>query len=761
MTSQTSAAQTLPYASTKSNNWKTDCGCSKGSGECHCGSSNNATCGCNEGLLVQPHFFAGQLLTDEDLQALTNYMVTKYRLHNRYVVGSGVSCGLAVTCHPCGQGKVIVQPGYAIDCCGNEILVPCPVELDINAMVRDLKFKRLGRDCGDPCKDTLEKGRDPSRKDCGVKADRYCLYLRYCELPTDPIAPYSQDESCNTSCQPTRLREGFSFELRCPDEEVCPPSLWDRIRCCIGDLDEAEFQAGKFERVQHQSQRAKVAIQAFSLNKSAQFTDNDPEMISGALSQLTQDAPLFKNGELRESALASSEKIELSEKVLRRTLDNVQTLGTAIARWELLDAAGKNQLLQKSVNLGSNIDQSRELLNDLTPKIGERAPQFFTSPIEVAAANATVANSLKYIDSELSIEQRRTYEANLYAYSVISNREYNSQVNQDLANFKNWLLRKMHRCPPTTECGLIKEVSAVVIPESDSISDATVSAIDTLVRVFIRYLLDCICTALIPPCPSCDDPAVKLACLEVKDCEVDNICNMERTFLLTEHNLRYWLPFLHGFGETLEKLCCQLSKKFDKPLLVPSKGYEHQYQVQMIDRANYFTSGQQVSDTLAAQAAYPYILRATGLADASVRSTLNISNSLSNVLFRQPQITGLYEQRDKLEAASEVGTMTLASVFEHPQAKAAIRMATSNQLGEIESRFESRVVEGLKEAEEMQERTNKRIRDLEQDVSKGLTVNKLSSSDVIKKLQASLEEQVKLNKALNARLIKLEEAAKK
>src|SRR5262249_7901926 len=149
---------------------------------------------------------------------LTNYVLAKQRLHNRFVVGSGVACGLAVTCHPCDHGKVMVQPGYAIDCCGNDIYVPCPVELDINAMVRDLRFRQLGVDCGDPCADhatTKNSGQkttpaekdlpEKSLSDCGKPVDRYCLYVVYCESATDPVAPYVAGDSCSSSCQPSRM----------------------------------------------------------------------------------------------------------------------------------------------------------------------------------------------------------------------------------------------------------------------------------------------------------------------------------------------------------------------------------------------------------------------------------------------------------------------------------------------------------------------------------------------------------------------------
>ena len=175
-----------------------------------------------------------------------------------------------------------MQPGYAVDCCGNEILVPCAVELDINAMVRALKISMQGQDCGDPCaepvKDRSNQSRaalaaaspDAQRAGAGhrqatpnvpdddektERGRRYCLYLNYCEEPTDLVAPYSQDDSCAVTCQPSRLREGFTFELRCPSEDPEPPSFIDRLQCCIGDLGEADRKSADIERSQAYAQR--------------------------------------------------------------------------------------------------------------------------------------------------------------------------------------------------------------------------------------------------------------------------------------------------------------------------------------------------------------------------------------------------------------------------------------------------------------------------------------------------------------------------
>lgn len=73
--------------------------------------------------LCRPRFFAGQLLTDEDLNLLDRYIVEKNKLHNRYLHGHGIVCGLDVTCHPCDSKSVVVKPGYALSPCGDDIVV--------------------------------------------------------------------------------------------------------------------------------------------------------------------------------------------------------------------------------------------------------------------------------------------------------------------------------------------------------------------------------------------------------------------------------------------------------------------------------------------------------------------------------------------------------------------------------------------------------------------------------------------------------------
>src|SRR5690348_15337026 len=78
----------------------------------------------------RPRYFAGQLLSDKELTSEQAYTLLKNRLHNRYLHGWGVVCGLQVACSDCA-GFISLKPGYAIDPCGNDIIVCADQEFNV------------------------------------------------------------------------------------------------------------------------------------------------------------------------------------------------------------------------------------------------------------------------------------------------------------------------------------------------------------------------------------------------------------------------------------------------------------------------------------------------------------------------------------------------------------------------------------------------------------------------------------------------------
>ena len=144
----------------------TGCGCGGSAGPADCG-CKKAQPDCPETGFSRPRFFAGQLLTEDDLEQITGYQNAKRRLTNRHLFGTGVVCGLEVKAlaQPKTAGDLIVSPGYALDCCGNDIVLPCPYSFNLHEMIRNQKLT-----CPTPC---------PGPGDNELR--QYDLYIRYDE----------------------------------------------------------------------------------------------------------------------------------------------------------------------------------------------------------------------------------------------------------------------------------------------------------------------------------------------------------------------------------------------------------------------------------------------------------------------------------------------------------------------------------------------------------------------------------------------------
>src|SRR5215831_21266304 len=235
--------------------------------------------------LCRPRFFAGQLLTDEDLQRLDHYIVAKNKLHNRYLVGWGVACGLEVVCNWC-DGTVTVRPGYALSPCGDDIIVCADASVDVCSMIQKCR-KQQPRNCqpaqtgaADPCGDTPEewilsicydeqtsRGVVPlkntggaaccSRCACGGSGSCGCQGKSSgggscgCSSGTANGTKKSNGCSCSTStttrsastkaqCEPTIVCEGYTFSVRKAGnfEPRQLGAIVQRFWCCLLKLGE-------------------------------------------------------------------------------------------------------------------------------------------------------------------------------------------------------------------------------------------------------------------------------------------------------------------------------------------------------------------------------------------------------------------------------------------------------------------------------------------------------------------------------------------
>jgi hypothetical protein len=208
--------------------------------------------------LCRPRFFAGQLLTEEDLNRLDRYIREKNKLHNRYLHGTGVVCGLEVLCYRC-KGQVLVKSGYAIDPCGEDIVVCKDEIVPVCDMIRQCKDKeRQDTDCEDYYS-TVDST-------CKDKEETWVLAIRYDEKPSRGItALRGSTEGLNCSrcsggstdcgagcyeggngkkqssfnktqkqtpaqCEPTVICEGYRYEVfRAPQRVVAPGHIQKRL----------------------------------------------------------------------------------------------------------------------------------------------------------------------------------------------------------------------------------------------------------------------------------------------------------------------------------------------------------------------------------------------------------------------------------------------------------------------------------------------------------------------------------------------------
>lgn len=141
--------------------------------------------------LCRPRFFPGQLLTDEDLNRLQNYVIDKNRLHNRYLHGWGVACGLEVVCDPCTPGGVIVRTGYALSPCGDDIVVCADTTVDLCRLIQDCRPQR------EPVCDAPYQ-QDP--RECRGGAEEWVLAICYDERPTRGITALTGAGDTRCSC---------------------------------------------------------------------------------------------------------------------------------------------------------------------------------------------------------------------------------------------------------------------------------------------------------------------------------------------------------------------------------------------------------------------------------------------------------------------------------------------------------------------------------------------------------------------------------
>jgi len=168
--------------------------------------------------LERPRWFARQIVGPEDLTQEQDYVRARMRRHNRMLHGWGVVCGLRVR-----AGKeaceVIVEPGYALDPCGEEIVVANAVSVDVCS--EDMTGAAVSPRGGDPWCGAVRVARDPEQA--------YYLAIRYAERPSRAVLAYGDGCGQEPACEYSRLQD--RYELQVLD---APPDGYDSLPLVAG-----------------------------------------------------------------------------------------------------------------------------------------------------------------------------------------------------------------------------------------------------------------------------------------------------------------------------------------------------------------------------------------------------------------------------------------------------------------------------------------------------------------------------------------------
>ena len=185
-------------------------------------------CCCNLVCFDRPNYFCGHLLTDADLTLQQKYVLEKNKLYHRTLDGFGVVCGLKLACDCDCKGNILIHDGFAIDDCGNDLVVCETTRFDVIARLKGKNLLVV-----DPEEDDCEPRRREPR--CEIKQ---CFYVTICYEETESEYETPFQSSCIAGpkqCLPTRIHEGVRFDVtdKLPPKHSYLEGLEKRIRECF------------------------------------------------------------------------------------------------------------------------------------------------------------------------------------------------------------------------------------------------------------------------------------------------------------------------------------------------------------------------------------------------------------------------------------------------------------------------------------------------------------------------------------------------
>jgi hypothetical protein len=140
------------------------------------------------------NYFYGKLMTVRDFVLEQNYVNDKRWLINNLLFGSGTVCGLNVSLK--NGTNIVIEPGFAIDKCGREIILPENVSLTLSA------------------NDTPSNG------------NKKAIYISYKECPKERVRAQTAS-TCDEVCANNRVEESYDIEIKdvtedgSTNEDIC------------------------------------------------------------------------------------------------------------------------------------------------------------------------------------------------------------------------------------------------------------------------------------------------------------------------------------------------------------------------------------------------------------------------------------------------------------------------------------------------------------------------------------------------------------
>jgi len=172
---------------------------------------------CDFEPFVKNNYFTGKMMGAAEFIVESHYHQEKIRLHQARLHGWGVACGLLVLQHPntdCQKRYVRVEPGSAVDCCGNDILVPEEEMLDLLSFAPVVALSK----------------ENPS------KLHALGICIRFTECGTEQVPVLYDDCGCDDDgCAPNRILESYAFDV------IVDPPLAGRRRQALADLSAALY----------------------------------------------------------------------------------------------------------------------------------------------------------------------------------------------------------------------------------------------------------------------------------------------------------------------------------------------------------------------------------------------------------------------------------------------------------------------------------------------------------------------------------------